>query len=71
MKLSQAMDILGKMKLDHHIDPDLFDLFVEQEVHLKYAGQFLFPEQIDTVDVARYLGPLPDAEPDVAAKKTA
>ena len=70
MKLSQAMDILGKMKLDHHIDPNLFDLFVEHEVHLKYAGQFLFPEQIDTVDVAKYLGPLPDAEPG-AAKKTA
>lgn len=71
MKLSQAMDILGKMKLDRHIDPDLFDLFVEQEVHLKYAGQFLFPEQIDTVDVAKYLGPLPDTDPGVEAKKTA
>ena len=64
MKLSVAMDILGKMKLDHHIDPDLFDLFVEQKIYLRYAEQFLLPDQIDEVNVDRYLGPLPDAMPD-------
>jgi len=60
MKLSTAMDILGRMKLEHHIDPDLFDLFVESGVFMKYALQFLQPDQIDEVDVGKYLGPLPD-----------
>ena len=64
MKLSVAMDILGKMKLDHHIDPDLFDLFVEEKLYLRYAEQFLLPDQIDDVDVNQYLGPMPDAMPD-------
>ena len=64
MKLSVAVDILGKMKLDHHIDPDLFDLFVEQKIYLRYAEQFLLPHQIDEVNVDHYLGPLPDAMPD-------
>jgi HD-GYP domain-containing protein (c-di-GMP phosphodiesterase class II)/DNA-binding response OmpR family regulator len=73
MKLSSAMDILGKMKQEHHIDPDLFDLFVENEVHLKYAEQFLLPEQIDSVDVSKYLGPMPGADdaPAPAVKKSA
>jgi len=67
------MDILGKMKQEHHIDPDLFDLFVENEVHLKYAEQFLLPEQIDSVDVSKYLGPMPGADdaPAPAVKKSA
>ena len=63
MKLSVAMDILGKMKLDHHIDPDLFDLFVEQKIYMQYAEQFLLPDQIDEIDVDHYLGPLPDVAP--------
>lgn len=68
MKLSTAMDILGKMKLEQHIDPELFDLFVENGIHIKYAEQFLTPEQIDEVDVTHYLGPIPDVE---AQKKSA
>ncbi|MBL27528.1 MAG: hypothetical protein CMM50_08275 [Rhodospirillaceae bacterium] len=63
MKLSTAMDILGKMKLEHHIDPELFDLFVESGAYLKYAQQFLQPEQIDEVDVEKYLGPIEDLMP--------
>jgi HD-GYP domain-containing protein (c-di-GMP phosphodiesterase class II) len=64
MKLSEAMAILGQMKLDNHIDPDLFDLFVEREIYLDYAEQFLLPEQIDAVNVADYLGPMPTAPQD-------
>ena len=64
MPLSRAMDILGKMKLDHHIDPDLFDLFVEHKVYLRYAREYLKAEQIDEVDMGKYLGPLDDAVPD-------
>lgn len=49
MKLSQAMGIMHKFKLNGHIDPDLFDVFVSEKVYLKYAEQFLDPWQIDEV----------------------
>jgi HD-GYP domain-containing protein (c-di-GMP phosphodiesterase class II) len=47
MPLSVALTILGKMKLDNHIDPDLFDVFIHEKVYLKYAYRYLSPEQID------------------------
>ncbi|MDJ0863771.1 MAG: HD domain-containing phosphohydrolase [Gammaproteobacteria bacterium] len=50
MKLSQALQIMGRMKLDNHIDPDLFDVFVRKRVYLQYAQTFLDPEQMDEVD---------------------
>jgi len=50
MKLSQAMGIMHKFKMGGHIDPDLFDIFVEEGVYLRYAQQFLDPWQIDAVD---------------------
>ena len=46
-KLSESLRILGLMKQDNHIDPDLFDVFVTQKVYAKYAQRFLDPEQID------------------------
>lgn len=54
--LSESLNILGKMKLDNHIDPDLFDLFIREKVYLKYAHQFLLPEQIDDVDESKIPG---------------
>jgi HD-GYP domain-containing protein (c-di-GMP phosphodiesterase class II) len=48
--LSESLYILGKMKQDNHIDPDLFDLFIREKIYLKYAKQFLETEQIDEVD---------------------
>jgi len=50
MSLSQALTILGRMRLDNHVDGDLFDVFVRERVYLAYAERFLRPEQIDTVD---------------------
>ena len=49
MKLSQAMAIMHQFKRDGHIDPDLFDIFVEQRLYQRYAEQFLDPWQIDDV----------------------
>lgn len=49
MKLSQALSILGKFAQGGHIDPDLFDVFVKQQVYLKYAEKFLDAKQIDVV----------------------
>jgi HD-GYP domain-containing protein (c-di-GMP phosphodiesterase class II) len=47
MKLSQAVSILKKMSETGHIDKDLFDVFLNQAVHIKYAHEYLLPEQID------------------------
>ncbi|MBD2176567.1 GAF domain-containing protein [Pseudanabaena sp. FACHB-1998] len=48
--LTECLRILGKMKLDSHIDPDLFDLFVSEKVYLRYAHEYLDAKQIDEVD---------------------
>ncbi|APW43220.1 HD family phosphohydrolase [Rhodoferax saidenbachensis] len=50
MKLSQAMDIMHKFRMNGHIDPDLFDVFVREGVYLRYAKEFLDPWQIDDVN---------------------
>ena len=57
--LSESLHILGKMKLDNHIDPDLFDLFIREKLYMRYAEQFLEPEQIDAVDEALIPGYVP------------
>lgn len=38
------------MKLDRHVDQDLFDAFIRDKVYLKYADPFLDTERIDEVD---------------------
>ncbi|WP_171096300.1 HD family phosphohydrolase [Usitatibacter rugosus] len=48
--LSESLGILGRFKENGHIDPDLFDIFVREKVYLRYAREFLDPEQIDDVD---------------------
>jgi HD-GYP domain-containing protein (c-di-GMP phosphodiesterase class II) len=50
--LTESLTILGKMKLGGHIDPDLFDVFIREQVYLDYARRFLAPEQIDDVDLS-------------------
>jgi HD-GYP domain-containing protein (c-di-GMP phosphodiesterase class II) len=57
--LTDALSILGKFRLNGHIDPDLFDVFVREKVYLRYAKQFLDPEQIDDVDESRIPGYMP------------
>ena len=47
MKLSQAVSILRKMSETGHIDPDLFDVFMNESVHINYANEHLLPEQND------------------------
>jgi hypothetical protein len=54
--LSETLAILGKMRLDNHIDPDIFDLFIREKIYLRYAEKFLGPEQMDEVDVASIPG---------------
>ena len=54
--LTESLTILGKLKLDGHIDPDLFDVFIREKVYLDYARQFLAPEQVDEVDLSKIPG---------------
>jgi HD-GYP domain-containing protein (c-di-GMP phosphodiesterase class II) len=54
--LTEALAILGKMKLNGHIDPDLFDVFIRDKIWLRYAEEFLQGEQIDDVDISRVPG---------------
>ena len=54
--LSESLEILGRMTLENHVDPHLFDVFIRERVYLKYAEQFLDPVQIDTVDETRIPG---------------
>ena len=46
-KLSEALSILNKMKEEQHIDPDLYDAFIEHKIYKKYAEKFLDEYQID------------------------
>ena len=54
--LSESIRIMTFMKKDGHIDPDLFDLFIESGVYRDYAEKFLGPDQIDEIDVDAVLG---------------
>ncbi|SEG82202.1 HD domain-containing phosphohydrolase [Marinobacterium lutimaris] len=48
--LSESLRILAFMVKDRHLDADLFRLFLESGIYLRYAERFLKPEQIDKVD---------------------
>jgi len=50
MSLSQALRVLGLMKEDNHIDPDIFDIFIREKVYMRYAEKFLDSKQIDQID---------------------
>jgi len=54
--LSESLKILGNFRVDGHIDPDLFDIFVRKKIYLRYAEQFLDPDQIDEVDESKIPG---------------
>ncbi|OSM05235.1 HD family phosphohydrolase [Magnetofaba australis] len=54
--LSQALKILGFMKKDQHVDADLFQVFIDDKVFLRYAEEYLDPKQIDDVDPAKIPG---------------
>jgi HD-GYP domain-containing protein (c-di-GMP phosphodiesterase class II) len=53
--LSEALRIMSFMRDDQHIDPDLFDLFLQSGVYQHYAERYLDPSQIDEVDIKKYL----------------
>jgi HD-GYP domain-containing protein (c-di-GMP phosphodiesterase class II) len=48
--LSESLSILANMARGHHVDADLFEVFIKEKVYLEYAKIFLEPAQIDDVD---------------------
>ena len=42
---------MNKFKVNGHIDPDLFDIFLQKGIYKLYAEQFLDPWQIDEVNL--------------------
>lgn len=50
MSVSQALNIMSKMRDDQHIDPDLFEVFVREKVYLQYAEMYVPEAQRDDVD---------------------
>ena len=55
MKLSQALTIMSRMAKEGHLDPDLFEIFVQEKVYDRYASIHLSPEQIDEPNIAALL----------------
>lgn len=49
MPLLKALNIMGQMKLDGHIDPDLFDVFIDAQIYQTYALNYL--DQTSTVAI--------------------
>lgn len=56
MPLSQSLIILGQMKVDGHIDPDLFDLFIHAKIYQAYAIKYLDKSSMDAVDLTKIPG---------------
>ena len=55
MPLSQSLRIMSNFARNGHIDPDLYEVFVRDEVYLDYARRFLNPVQIDAIAPASLL----------------
>ena len=58
--LMEALRILGFMKLEGQIDPDLFDVFINEKVCLRYAEKYLSHAQIDEIvlsEIPGYVSP--------------
>ena len=55
--LTESLTILGRLKVDGHVDPDIFDVFVRNKVYRDYAiAVKLDPSQIDIVDETKIPG---------------
>src|SRR6185369_8531198 len=61
-KLSEAIKIMGFMKKDRHLDPEILDLFLSTGVWRRYAERFLAPEQMDEPDIDAVLNTQPAAK---------
>jgi len=47
--LSQTIRILESMVAEGHIDGEILDVMLKRKVHLRYAAEYMDPEQIDGI----------------------
>lgn len=45
--ISQSIAIMDRMKENDHLDPDLYDVFINEKVHIEFAKKFLDKTQLD------------------------
>lgn len=65
--LSEVIRIMGFMKRDGHLDPELLDLFLTAGIWRDYAKTYLAPEQIDEPDIEAVLSIIPRQQPPATA----
>lgn len=53
--VSECLKIMSSMAKNHHLDPDLFEIFVRSKVYEQYIINFADPEQLDNVDIDQLL----------------
>jgi HD-GYP domain-containing protein (c-di-GMP phosphodiesterase class II) len=56
MPLSEVLVILGRMKEDNHIDPDLFDVFMHAKIYEQFATQYLDHDALTSIDLTKIPG---------------
>jgi HD-GYP domain-containing protein (c-di-GMP phosphodiesterase class II) len=66
--LSESVKIMSFMVKDKHIDPELFELFLRSGVYKRYAEEYMKPEQLDEVDISKYLPKKEEPPKEEAAK---
>lgn len=54
--LSETLVIMGRMVESNHLDRDLFELFIDTKLYLKYGKLYLEEFQIDEVDLKKIPG---------------
>jgi HD-GYP domain-containing protein (c-di-GMP phosphodiesterase class II) len=57
--LSETLMLMGQMKVDNHIDPDIFDVFMDEKIYLHYAKNYLDDYQIDFIELKKIPGYIP------------
>jgi hypothetical protein len=64
MGLMQSLTILGRMRVENHVDPDLFEVFLRERVFREYAERYLDAHQLDDIDWSK----VPGVSPELAAE---
>jgi HD-GYP domain-containing protein (c-di-GMP phosphodiesterase class II) len=57
--LSESLKILGNFRMNGHIDPELFDIFIRDKIYLSFAHKNMAANQIDEVDESKIPGYIP------------
>lgn len=53
--LSESIGIMSRAAAQQQIDPELFELFLKSGVYMQYGQRFMHEEQLDAVDIDRYV----------------